>query len=165
MAIFVIPWPTTDVATARYRESQVQAVNVVSAVENFAAEYGRLPDPGRWWLEMEGAEAALLLRVLLGVEAPGASEQNPRQINFLSVREAAGKRNGVFYSDTDDLPRALYDAYGRPLRVALNLSGGDPFMVRYDGRDVALRGAMAAVWSVGKDGVEGTKDDVRSWSE
>ncbi len=146
----------------RHSQDRVVAVNVVRAVEYFASEYDRLPDPGRWWLESEGVAAERLLAMLLG----DASKGNPRQINFLPVREGNGKRDGLFYpAETSTLPRGLYDAYGQPFRIALNLAGEDPFPVRYDGRDVLLPGGVAAVWSVGKDGIEGTGDDGRSWQD
>ncbi|BCX48502.1 hypothetical protein HAHE_24100 [Haloferula helveola] len=144
-------------------DDSVMVAGLANALSNFASEYGRLPDPGRYWLETEGPEGAELLQILLGESGPTTTPQNPRLIPFLNIREARGKRGGLYYSAEDDRPYALYDIRGRPLRVALRTTDEKEFSVRYSGQDLVLQNRDFAVWALGEDGVEGTEDDLKSW--
>ena len=84
-------------------------------------------------------------------------------IIFLQGREAKGKKGGIAYGKNDEI-LGVYDPFGNPYRVILNSANKDTLDFEYGGQQVRLRGKQVAVWSVGGDGIEGTKDDARSWN-
>lgn len=138
-----------------YPTDRLAVVSVKQAVENYSLEYGHLPDfPRRQLLDQTGQP---LLEALLGAKA-----QNPRGIVFLSLPEAKNGKGGIVF-DKSYVAQGLFDIWGRPLRVVLNVDDEDPFRFFHGGKETSLPATTCAVWSVGKDGVDGTKDDVKKW--
>jgi hypothetical protein len=144
-------------------EGLVMAASLAAAVENFYGEYNRLPDVGGWWVETTSPEGVKLLKVLLAMESTGSEVQNERGIAFFQGKEAKGRKGGIDYGDDDSIV-ALYDPFGRPYRVVVNSDCKDTSVFEDAGQQVRLRGKQVAVWSAGRDGIEGTKDDARSWN-
>ena len=155
--------PTYSMSKYRKTEDIVMATSLASSIENFYGEYNRLPDVGARWLETTSPEGVMLLEILSGVERQGEKVQNERSIIFLQGREAKGKKGGIAYGKNDEI-LGVYDPFGNPYRVILNSANKDTLDFEYGGQQVRLRGKQVAVWSVGGDGIEGTKDDARSWN-
>ena len=140
---------------------EVMARSLASAVENFYGEYNRLPDVGGRRVVTAYGGGLDLLRILLALEKRGG--QNDRSVIFLQGKEAKDQRGGIDYGDGDTV-EGVYDAFGNPYTVILNADYEDELVFQWGGREVRLRGKQVAVWSVGKDGIEGTEDDARSWN-
>lgn len=141
----------------------VQASALATAVQYFYAEYNRLPDLPTT-METDRGPGVKLLEILLGEEGDRPDAENPRQIVFLEAREARGKRGGLdFGPGVDGKVQGFYDPYGHPFQVVLNTGYADQLEFKYAGDTVTLTGAMVAVYSAGKDGRLGTKDDLKSW--
>jgi hypothetical protein len=157
--MFVLP--TAD----RKRGDEVQtiasAVALESAVNNFHLEYDVLPTADGH-LRTDGSDGARFLSVLLGKEE-GSSKQNFRDIKFLSVREAKGRKNGLSYSATGNRVEGLYDSWGNPFIVKMNVKKEDKLRFMLGDRFIELQGRTVAVYSAGKDEKPGTADDVKTW--
>ncbi|MGB6221320.1 hypothetical protein [Haloferula sp.] len=147
----------------RKPSGQMMASSLASAVENFYGEYNHLPDVGGDRVQTDGPAGEKLLEILLNMEGSLPEAQNVRSVIFLQGKEAKGGKDGIAYT-ADDSPEGLFDSYGRPYTVILNSDKKDTLKFRYGDQTIRLRGKQAAVWSVGKDGIEGTNDDVKSWN-
>jgi hypothetical protein len=141
-------------------------VAISNAIDQFQTEYDRLPlpagaAPGQDCDCDTTAEAGIL--AILEGQHP---EQNPRLLNFLGdIPEASvakGKPRRGIYRENGKV--ALYDSWGHPYRVRLDLSG-DGFVT--DPRPDAPQQQIprpALVWSAGEDGDFATwHDNVGSW--
>jgi hypothetical protein len=138
------------------------AIALESAINNFHTEYGVLPVVGSH-IQTDGPDGVRFLNILLGLEGDSAQKQNPRSIKFLSVREAKGRRNGLQYDETGNRVVGLYDVWGNPFIVEINVKNEDKLRFKLGGRLVELPGHLAAAFSPGKDGIPGTPDDVTTW--
>ncbi len=124
---------------------------LVRGIEAFAREEGRLPHPpvgghrSRIW-----GDAFDNREVIRFLAAP--REDAPP---LLSAPMAAPRQSGLS-PDGDFL-----DPWGRQYRIAFDLTG-DEFLDL--GGTRGRRPGTLAVWSVGPDGVDGTADDLTSWS-
>jgi prepilin-type N-terminal cleavage/methylation domain-containing protein len=148
------------------------AVSIESAVNNFYTEYGSMPSAGTADTTVKTNEAAGkdLLKVLLGLETVAVDQRlNPRGIKFLSVKEGKANKNGIIYDATGATVDGMYDPWGGPFNVILDLDYDEKVAPAPSaGGGATLNGRRAAVWSNGADGVStGGKatDDVKTWGQ
>lgn len=132
------------------------------AVNAFYTEYGQLPDVGSR-VKTDSPEGIKLLAVLLGLEDPSGVVQNKRGINFLSVRSGSDRKNGLILSPDKRRPEGLYDRWGNPYTVFLDVKNEEKLHFEIAGRPVDLDGRRVAAISPGQDNKLGTPDDVTSW--
>lgn len=144
------------------------ALSIEGAVNNFYTEYGSMPFNGE--LGQSEAETTTdtditFLKVLLGLEDSGSDAPlNSRSIKFLSVKEGISKKNGLNFGADGHSVEGLYDPWGGPYYVILDLSYDENVTVpsANEGK-ITLRERRVAVWSAGPDKEQGTDDDVTTW--
>ena len=145
------------------------ATAIESSVNNFYTEYGSMPKNGDQDATVETDDDIDLLNVLLGLEGTGTNVLNTRSIRFLSVREGKGKKGGLIYSTGGSTVQGLYDPWGGPYNVRLDMDYDERLTVKPKaGTQVTLNGKRVAVWSDGQDGVNSTgkaSDDVKTWGQ
>jgi hypothetical protein len=157
--MFVLP--TADRKRAEGRQVISQMYALESAVINFQTEYGCLPSVGGH-VRTDGPGGVKFLNILLGIEE-GSSKQNSRNIKFLAVREAKGRINGLQYSETGNRVEGLYDVWGNPFIVEINVQQEEKLRFKLGDKLIELPGRLVTAYSLGKDGKPGTADDVKTW--
>jgi prepilin-type N-terminal cleavage/methylation domain-containing protein len=154
---------------ARKVTALATATAIESAVNNFYNEYGSMPKNGDQDATVETDNDIDFLNVLLGLEGTGSNVLNTRSIRFLSVREGKGNKNGLVYNTGGSTVKGLYDPWGGPYNVRLDLDYDEKLTVKPKaGTQVTLNGRRVAVWSDGQDGVDTTgksADDVKTWGQ
>lgn len=140
-----------------------------TAVNGFLAEYSRLPmeSSADLTVRTDSAEGIRLLTILAG-EENSPKPQNTRQIRFLSTREGKPGKCGIRYASEGGPITGLYDSWGGAFHIVLDGDGDETVTpVLSSGRkETPLKGRRVAVWSNGRDGVNGggkPKDDVLTW--
>lgn len=146
------------VKNAKVLRTRTTLVSTASAVEVFYQEYSKLPEPGGNDFNTEDAAGRQLLDMLLG---PG----NPRGVPFLVVETGKTRKNGglIYESANSKSVVGLFDAWGNPFRVILDDDFDEVLRFTYGGKPEVVDGKRVVVASKGPDGIEGTKDDVKSW--
>jgi prepilin-type N-terminal cleavage/methylation domain-containing protein len=168
----------------RKKEAQVMAIAVSNAVEQFYADYNRLPKPTSATdgadsdTTTEGGEG--LVKVLTGKEGEEGAVQNSRKVDYAegikpakvvkgkaATAQAGGSdkwRNGLVLEDENI---EIVDGWGNYYKVKLDtdynkeLENPDTNGVADGLTKLAKR---VLVWSPGKDGKEETwEDNVKSW--
>jgi prepilin-type N-terminal cleavage/methylation domain-containing protein len=142
------------------------AVSIESAVNNFYTEYGSMPSAGTGDTTVKTDGAGInLLKTLLGMD----TVLNPRSIKFLSAKEGKANKNGLIYDASGNNITGMYDPWGGPYNVILDLDYNEKVAPAPSaGGGATLNGRRAAVWSNGADGVPtGGKatDDVKTWGQ
>lgn len=127
------------------------AVAIENAVHIFYTEYGAMPSG----VEITDTSKDVSLVKTLRGEDPA---RNGRNIRFLSVKESKHNRNGL-----DPVTFKLFDPWGHGYQVILDTRYTEVVTVTRGGITETLKGRRVAVFSVGKDGVAGTADDVITW--
>ncbi len=150
---------TTALATATALET---------SVNNFFTEYGSMPKDGDQDTSVIRTDTdTTFLKVLLGLEGTGSGVLNTRAIKFLQVKEGKAKKNGLIYITNGTDVEGLYDPWGGPYYVALDLNyDEDVTPTPSAGTSPQLNGRRVAVWSNGADGITGggkPADDVKTW--
>jgi hypothetical protein len=142
--------------------TQMAANALLSAVEQFEMECGRLPEVGSSAFDSDDEEGRLLAEILLGREEDKGQAQNPRKIPFLSIETArsAGK-GGLLYGKESEV-LGIYDEWGEPFEILLRKPGERGITLVHRGKTVMIERPVV-VFSKGKDRIAGTKDDVRTW--
>jgi prepilin-type N-terminal cleavage/methylation domain-containing protein len=157
---------------ARREVARATAVAIESSVNNFYTEYGSMPKDGDKDVTVKTNTDTTFLKVLLGLEGTASGVLNTRAIKFLSAKEGKANKNGLIYGSSGSDVKGLYDPWGGPFNVILDLD--------YDEKvdpdtgasaKVTLNGRRVAVWSDGADGPDvpgGSKsnkasDDVKTW--
>jgi prepilin-type N-terminal cleavage/methylation domain-containing protein len=143
----------SSVATARALEN---------AVNNFYTEYGSLPDVP-YKVKTDSGEGVRLLNVLLGFEETSSKIQNTRMIKLLSAVETKTRSKGLLYNANGRAAEGLYDAWGSPFTVELDIQYEERLRVTLGSKTVMLNGRRVAVYSPGADKKLGTTDDVKTW--
>ena len=138
------------------------ATAIESAVNNFYTEYGKLPDVGNR-VTTNTAEGLKLLNILLGLDAKSDNALNSRAIKFLSVKEGKNKKNGLIYAANEKSVEGLYDPWGNPYTVVLDVDFDEHLQFNYGAKSVELQGRRVAVYSPGLDKKVGTSDDIKTW--
>lgn len=172
------------VENVRKKEAQIMAVAVANAVEQFYADYNRLPKPSSATdgadsdTTTEGGEG--LVKVLTGKEGEEGAVQNTRKVDYAEgikpakiVKGKSGTaqagasdkwRNGLVLEDENI---EIVDSWGNYFKVKLDtdynreLENPDTNGVAEGLTKLTKR---VIVWSPGKDGKEETwEDNVKSW--
>ncbi|MEM1084404.1 MAG: hypothetical protein AAGI48_09785 [Verrucomicrobiota bacterium] len=104
-----------------------------------------------------------LLEILLALEASESERLNARSITFLQAPEAKNREGGIVWDQQDEV-EGMFDSFGNPFVVFMNIEFEDTLVLIWGGEEVRLRGKQVAVASAGADGVEGTEDDVKTWN-
>jgi len=139
------------ITRARKTTTMATAVAIESAVNNFYTEYGEMPSG----IEItDTSKDASLVKTLRGDDPA----RNTRKIRFLSVKEGTNHMNGV-----DPVTLKIFDPWGQGYQVILDTRYTEVITVTRGGITETLKGRRVAVFSVGKDGLAGTADDVITW--
>ena len=136
--------------------------SVEAAVNQFNAEYGKLPIASERIL-LSGPGGVGFLTILLGNEKDSADRQNPKGIRFLSAREAKNRRGGIQYGDIGAKVEGFFDPWGNPYVVILDVKNEGGLHFDHGSKTVDLPGKSVAVYSAGKDGKVGNTDDIKTW--
>ncbi len=141
------------------------AYNLKSAISAYFTEYRKYP------AEKGGDENDVifsdhkLMDILL---ASDSSTLNPRRIPFFSSKAAKAMGDGKYRSGVlldENGGGELWDPWGNHYRIRLDLDYNGrierPAWDRENGADHLPQSIL--VWSPGKDGIEGTKDDIKTW--
>lgn len=128
-----------------------QATAIESAVNHFHTEYGAMPSTIK---TADTTKDVSLVKTLHGDDPT----LNPRNVRFLSVREARSHKNGL-----DPVTFKMFDPWGRGYQVILDTQSKEDVVVKRGARTEKLSGRRVAVYSLGEDGVSGTADDVMTW--
>ncbi|MCF7734581.1 MAG: prepilin-type N-terminal cleavage/methylation domain-containing protein [Akkermansiaceae bacterium] len=152
------------IAMNRAREATTRAsvVALEGAVNSFYSEYGALPDVGDK-VKTDKGDGTKLLEILLGLEGDSGKVQNPRNNKFLNVKETKTKAKGLLYSRSGKSIEGLYDDWGNPLVVELDVNYEERLRFNHGSKQVILNGRRVAVYSAGVDQKYGTMDDIKTW--
>lgn len=167
LAAVALPSLTSAIKKARFVETKASLVWLRTAISSYESEYSRLPTTRSGDEDItiitDGSDP--LIYVLLGQTKDGL---NSHRVNYFESRIATGRRNGV---SLDDNTAALYDSWGHPLHVLLDVNG-DHLLANpdADNEDAGISSGATpklplsvAVYSDGPDGKPHTLDDVVSW--
>ena len=134
------------------------ATALETAANGFRVEYGRMPARGVTDIICRTDQDIPFLLALLGMEA-GPDRLNTGSFKFLSVKEGKGKEGGLIYTEDGKSVAGLFDRWGGPYFVMLDLDG--------DGKVEIPKGPVlqrrTAVWTNGPDGKPGGGDDLQTW--
>lgn len=159
MCLFAIP--TTSTEKIKNVRALASAVSIESAINNFNSEYGTLPEVGNR-LRTGSKEGFKLLSILLGSES-SENLQNKSSIRFLAIKEGKNYKGGLMLRPVGTFADGLFDPWGNPYVVVLDARKEGKLHFNYGSKTVDLPGKLVAVFSLGKDGIEGNSDDVRTW--
>ena len=135
--------------------TKIDVARVVQAVEQYDAEYSKLPECGAGDFGTSDPAGQRLLAKLIGEGRNGEAMRVPC---FLEASP-----DSATLSVNQRLERGLFDAWGNPFRVILNDDFDEVLRFTYGGKAEVVDGKRVVVASKGPDGIEGTKDDVKSW--
>lgn len=148
---------------AKSLTSKTSATAVETAVNQFYSEYGSLPDVGDR-VRTDKGDGVKLLEILLGLEGDSGKVQNSRNNKFLNVKEGSSRaKGGLIYSKSGRSVDGLYDAFGNPFFIELDVNYEERLRFSVGGKQVTLNGSRVAVYSAGGDKKLGTDDDIRTW--
>ncbi len=140
--------------------AKYQMALIATSIQWFYMEYGEFPNVSASGDITSAAENAALMRVLSGED----KTVNPKGIPFLEVGRAGSE------SLLDPESGAFPDPWGNFYRIRFARNGMGPIRSPYE--DEGKVNAAVIVWSVGKDGVQGSEqhpdrfsasDDHVSW--
>jgi len=143
--------------------SVANAKALESAINNFYTEYGNMPEvPAK--VKTDSGEGVRLLNILLGLEENSGKMQNSRMIQLLQAVETRNKaKGGLLYSANGRVAEGMYDAWGNPFTIEIDVNNGERLRVTLGDKTTTLNGRRVAVYSPGADKKLGTPDDVTSW--
>ncbi|MBB5349905.1 prepilin-type N-terminal cleavage/methylation domain-containing protein [Haloferula luteola] len=157
---------TAAMKKTRTVQSQTLATGLEKAVNDFYNDYNRLPDFTQDEIKTDTSQGEDLLKILMAEEDGQRDLDNSRKNRYFDPQEGKGNKGGVIRSKTGDRgPKALFDAFGNPFTVVLNLDYEDELRFSMGGKQYRLRGKQVAVYSPGADGEEGTSDDVVTFTK
>lgn len=150
---------------AKKVSAQASATALAGAVEQFYTEYSALPDPGSNSTDAEfntSASGNALLRILSG---ENFNDQNPRQIRFLTAKQAKNGMDGMIYVSGN--VSSMLDPWGQPFYIRLDYDYNESLTVDPSGTapSVTLPGRRVAVYSLGVRDLPqaSAKTLVKSW--
>jgi prepilin-type N-terminal cleavage/methylation domain-containing protein len=150
---------------AKKVSAQASATALAGAVEQFYTEYSALPDPGSNSSDAEfntSASGNALLRILSG---ENVNDQNPRQIRFLTAKQAKNGMDGMIYVSGN--VSSMLDPWGQPFYIRLDYDYNESLTVDPSGTapSVTLPGRRVAVYSLGVRDLPqaSAKTLVKSW--
>lgn len=138
---------------AEEAQARTEVYAIKAAAEAYLKEYGKFPEGsggGSDTLYGAGVDNARLMNPLRAVAGVGNGNgtNNPRRIVFLEVGNTNRMVNGNFL-----------DPWGAQYRVIVDLD----FDNDCEAGGYTVPCQSVAVWSVGRDGQNGTADDIRTW--
>ena len=142
--------------------SQATASALEMAINNFYNDYSALPDVGDR-VKTDAGDGTKLLEILLGLEGETGRVQNTRGNKYLPAKETKTRSKGLLYSSSGRSVEGLFDAWGSPFTVELDINLEDRLRFSMGSRQVTLNGRKVAVYSPGADKKLGTEDDVKTW--
>lgn len=157
---------------AKRTTSLAVATGIEQAVNQYYHEYSALPSSGGSGdadetVRTDGQQGSDLLAVLMGKEDTQGKMQNKKQLPFLSLKEALGKKGGVVYGSGNTKPQALYDDFGNPYFIVLNQDYNETLTLKDSvggkNQKTELRDRKVVVYTAGADLKLGTTDDVKTW--
>jgi hypothetical protein len=148
---------------ARTINATAAALSIQSSITSFHAEFGVWPAEGNTDAQFITDKNLELLQVLLGTDSPLTEKLNPDAIQFLVLKEGKNNKGGIIYQADGTTPQGIYDPWGAPYQIVIDLDFNDEIQVPSPTGTTTLTGQNVAVWSNGPDGKSGTKDDVRAW--
>jgi prepilin-type N-terminal cleavage/methylation domain-containing protein len=165
-----LAFPVTQAVLQRAYKLKAQAMvkDLQVAINNYVTEYNRLPQQGQSETPTPTDQGSELIGILMG-ESTGQNSLNPRGIVFLNANMAKNNRGGLVDNGGSSL--SLIDNWGQPYYVIMDGNYdnkvANPDVQSQDqtvsqGAPPQLR-TRVAVYSLGPDGQEGTKDDIVSW--
>lgn len=134
------------------------AVNIEIAINQFVEEYASFPSDEEADVTVLTDESTPLIDSLLGRE----NRWNLKLVKFLVVKDASYNKNGLVFSSDDSKVLGLFDPWGNPYNVRMDLDFDDSIIVNQQSGQV-IKNRRAAVWSNGPDQKSGTPDDIVSW--
>jgi hypothetical protein len=126
-------------------------VGIEASINSFYTEYNALPSGSA---TIDTVTDASLAKTLLGNDPA----RNVRAIKFLTVGAAKSHKNGL-----DATTAQIFDPWGRGYQVILDTSYKEEVTVTRGSITETIKGRRAVVYSLGKDGIPGTADDVKNW--
>lgn len=139
------------------------ATSIEMAANSYFTEYGALPVEGTSDIVVKTDKDVAFLNELVGLKGGGTRSLNTRSIKFLSVKEGRAGKNGLIYSADGKSVEGLFDPWGGPYHVVLDLDyDGKISVPSKAGHPIALE-RRAAAWSDGPDRMPDTADDVTTW--
>ncbi len=146
LAAILLPTVLRAIGQAEKVQANSDIKQIETAVKAFFNEYGRYPGQVKSedFISSTDSRRTNIIAVLRGLN----DTENPRRIQFLEVPAKSLDRN------------QFVDPWGNPYMIAYD--GDFDNFIRSIPRTV-LTGRQVAVWSIGPDGEEYNKDDIRSW--
>ena len=166
-----LAFPVTQSVLQRAYKLKAQATvkDIQVAINSYVTEYNRLPQQGNAETPVMTDQSSNLVSVLMGEDSSaGQNSLNPRGIVFLNVNMAKNNRGGLVDNGGQ---LSLLDNWGNPYYVLMDGNYDNkvtnPDLQNQDqnvsqGAPPELR-TRVAVFSLGPDGQQGTKDDIVSW--
>ena len=142
---------TVAIAKAKEITAQAAATSLQTAIEQFYVEYSTMPTAAN---KLDTEMDASLVRVVTGVD----KTLNPRSIRFLSLPSITSKKGGM-----DPVTQQLFDPWGNGYQVIIDVHSSGSITVTRGSIVETVTGRRAVVFSLGKDGIAGTADDVITW--
>lgn len=134
-----------------------RTLNLEEAIREYYSHYNKLPDTGSSDFTMDSPAGQQLLAALMGDGRPGYAA---RSIRFLPT-----PRPMKSLDPTEEIiTRATTDAWGLPFRVILDDDFDQRITINLGHGKIEVSGVHALVLSRGRDGIEWTSDDIRSWT-
>ena len=130
-----------------------------TAIKHYHTEYGYYPKVTENGFLGTAAANAKLIEILEGRN----EEENPRNIRFIEISKAR-EWEGRFRSGIDPNTGTWNDRWGNFYRIRI-ATDSNPLKSPYLDEKTLPEGSIL-VWSLGKDGVQGTtvkSDDITSW--
>lgn len=166
-----LAFPVTQSVLNRAYKLKAQATvkDIQVAINSYVTEYNRLPQQGNSETPIMTDQSSNLVSVLMGENSSGGQNSlNPRGIVFLNVNMAKNNRGGLVDNGGQ---LSLLDNWANPYYVLMDGNYDNkvtnPDLQNQDqtvstGAPPELR-TRVAVFSLGPDGQQGTKDDIVSW--
>jgi prepilin-type N-terminal cleavage/methylation domain-containing protein len=165
-----LAFPVTQSVLQRAYKLKAQATvkDLQVAINNYITEYNRLPMQGTAETPVQTDQSSPLIGVLVG-EVSGPNSLNPRGIQFLTVNMAKNGVGGLVDNGGSSL--SLIDNWGNPYFVLMD-GNYDNKVANPDvqNQDRTVSGSAppqlrtrVAVYSLGPDKQQATKDDIVSW--
>jgi len=84
-------------------------------------------------------------------------------MKLLSVKETKEKSGGLHFNSTGRAAEGLYDSWGNPFTVELDVKYEERLRVSIGSKTTILNGRRCAIYSPGQDKKFGTADDIKTW--
>ena len=162
---------------ARVVQAKGEVRSLATAISAYQGEYSIYPTPSTDSGKLAGADKTFdnlspdtlnsnIVVLLLDIDQPGGPNEghklNPQKHVLLNGKMV----NGTASPGISTIDYNFRDPWGRPYLVTLDLDYDNKCNDKYYSYPNPPKGPIAApvlVWSLGKDGLPGTKDDVTSW--